>query len=303
MTHRDVVATGAVRLDAFVREHLPGSSRQVVQRLIGDGAVRVNGRPAAKGAMLSDGDVVALPVLSGLTPQPDLAVRTIHVDAHLVVVDKPAGLRSHALDPRDRDTVANWLCARFPDTAHAGDPLGSGLAHRLDTGTSGLLIAARSTAVFATLRSAFRDRCVAKRYRAIVEGCVQTPLRLTAPLAHDGTDRRRMTTTPSARRRTWPALTEVTPIEVMGSRSLVEIAMRTGVTHQIRAHLAAAGHPIVGDALYGGLPDASLADGRHALHASRLEFLHPVTRAPLSLEAEWPADLAGCWDAAGESRD
>lgn len=303
MTHREVVSTGAVRLDAFVRDHLPGTSRQVVQRLIADGVVRVNGRPAAKGAMLADGDVVALPLIAGLTPQPDLAVQTIYVDAHLVVVDKPAGLRSHALDPRDLDTVANWLCARFPDTAPAGDPLGSGLAHRLDTGTSGLLIAARSTAAFAGLRGAFRDRRVEKRYRAIVEGCLQTPLRLTAPLAHDGTDRRRMTTTPSARRRTWAALTEVTPIETRGSRSLVEIAMRTGVTHQIRAHLAAAGHPIVGDALYGGSPDSRLAEGRHALHASQLEFLHPVTRAPLALESPWPADLAGCWDAAAESRD
>ncbi len=277
------------RLEAFVRGLRPRLSRRLVRRLIAEGAVRVNGAPGRKGTLLRPGDVVALPPTPTLVPEPERAVPVVYVDAELVALDKPGGVRGHALDPRERGTVAAFVLGRWPETAALGDPLAPGFVHRLDTGTSGLLLVARTAAAFAALRAAFRDRRVEKTYLAVVAGSPPPRAHLDTPLAHDPRDRRRMVAAHPGER-AWPAVTEVETLAVVGDSALVRARMRTGVMHQIRAHLALLGHPVLGDAVYGG-PPAPLAPGRHALHAAELVLPHPAAGRTLRLESPLPADL------------
>lgn len=288
------IADGSVRLDAFVRRHWPALSRRVVRLLIHDGAIRLNGRRATKGTTLSSGDEVTLEAPTDIVADDSRAHVLRHVDDALVVVEKPGGVPGHALDPRQRGTIAGFLLARFPETAAIGDRLAAGLVHRLDTGTSGLLVAARSAESWAALRRAFQRGEVVKTYLVVVAGTPPADTRIDLALAHDPRDRRRMI--PAAGTlRAWAACTEVTVRTPGARRSLVVATMRSGVTHQIRAHLAAIGHPVVGDALYDG-PTAPLPIGRHALHAAALEFPHPVTGERLRVESPLPADLAALLD-------
>ena len=268
-------------------------SRRLVRRLIAEGAVCVNGRPAAKGVRVARGDRVTLPDLPAtITPEPGLALAVLHEDDALVALDKPGGMPGHALDPRQRGTAAAFLLARYPEMADVGDPLAPGLVHRLDSGTSGLLVAARTRAAHCALRAALRARAVEKRYLAWVAGDASAldGARVALPLAHDPRDRRRMLPA-TAGVRAWPAETRLAIVAAGRERSLVEATILTGVTHQVRVHLAARGHPVLGDVLYGGAP-AGLPRGRHALHAAGLTLPHPTDGRPLSLSALLPADLA-----------
>jgi 23S rRNA pseudouridine1911/1915/1917 synthase len=276
------------RLDAFVAAACPALSRRLVRRLIDAGLVRVNERTAARGARLAPGDRVTLPPVE-LDPEPDLPVTVVHVDERLVVLDKPGGMPGHALDPRQRGTVAAFLAGRFPETAAVGDPLSSGLAHRLDTGTSGLVIAARTPGAFARLRAAFRAGEVTKRYLAIVHGAPPPRTTVDTALAHDPGDRRRMVRATRGQR-AWPARTEIVTLRAAGERALVEATLRSGVTHQVRVHLALLGCPVVGDVLYGG-PRGDLAPARHALHASALLPAGRVGELQ-AWESALPEDLA-----------
>jgi 23S rRNA pseudouridine1911/1915/1917 synthase len=272
------------RLDAVVRRLRPDLSRRLVRTLVAEGAIRVNGRPAAKGASVREGDVLELPELEGIVPDPRMPLHVLYEDEAMIAVDKPGGVHGHALDPRQRGTVAGALVARYPELTNVGDPLSAGLVHRLDTGTSGVLVAARSAASHAALRARFRAHDVVKRYVAIVDGVPAAGTVVDVALAHDSADRRRMRAA-RAGDRAWPARTVVDAVEPHGDRARVEIEIRTGVTHQVRAHLALLGHPILGDVLYGG-PPAAIAPGRHALHAAALDLPgSPRLRAPL------PADL------------
>ena len=287
------VGADAVRLDTFLRGALPAMSRRLVRRLIAEGAVCVNGRPAVKGVRVAPGDRVTLPDLPAtITPEPGLALAVLHEDDALVALDKPGGIPGHALDPRQRGTAAAFLLARYPEMADVGDPLAPGLVHRLDSGTSGLLVAARTRAAHCALRAALRARAVEKRYLAWVAGDASAldGARVALPLAHDPRDRRRMLPA-TARVRAWPAETRLAIVAAGRERSLVEATILTGVTHQVRVHLAARGHPVLGDVLYGGAP-AGLPRGRHALHAAGLTLPHPTDGRPLSLSALLPADLA-----------
>ena len=287
------LGAGAVRLDTFLRGALPAMSRRLVRRLIAEGAVCVNGRPAAKGVRVAPGDRVTLPDLPAtITPEPGLALAVLHEDDALVALDKPGGMPGHALDPRQRGTAAAFLLARYPEMADVGDPLAPGLVHRLDSGTSGLLVAARARAAHRALRAALRARAVEKRYLAWVAGDASAldGARVALPLAHDPRDRRRMLPA-TAGVRAWPAETRLAIVAAGRERSLVEATILTGVTHQVRVHLAARGHPVLGDVLYGGAP-AGLPRGRHALHAAGLTLPHPTDGRPLSLSALLPADLA-----------
>ena len=159
LTVADDPPAGGSRLDAFVHAALPGLSRRLVQRLIAEGAVQLNGHPAPKGARLGPGDRVTLPALpASVTPEPALSLAIAHEDDSLVAVEKPGGMRGHALDPRERGTAAAFLVARYPEMAAVGDPLAPGLVHRLDTGTSGLLLAARIPEAHAAVRAALCSR-------------------------------------------------------------------------------------------------------------------------------------------------
>ncbi len=282
-----VVVDRPTRLDALVVGACPTLSRRVVRRLIDAGVVRVDGRAVSRGAHVGPGARVMLPP-RGIEPEPDLPVRVVYVNAQLVVIDKPGGMPGHALDPRQRGTVAAFLAGRYPETAGLGDPLSSGLAHRLDTGTSGLHVGARTGEAFARLRAAFRAGAVTKRYLAVVAGVAPARVVVDTPLAHDPSDRRRMIAAAPGQR-AWPAQTEIVRRAAGGGRALVEASFRSGVTHQVRAHLALLGCPVLGDQLYGG-PDVRLDPARHALHASALAPQGDIQGLP-PLESDLPADL------------
>jgi 23S rRNA pseudouridine1911/1915/1917 synthase len=284
-----VEAADGPRLDAFLAEALAGLPRRLVRRVIAEGGVRVNGRRAAKGLRLRPGDRVTLPDLPlALVPEPALALPVLYEDASVAVLDKPGGMRAHALDPRQRGTAAAFVLGRWPETAGVGDPLAPGLVHRLDGGTSGVLVVARTTSAFAALRAALKARTIEKRYLAIVAGTA-SDVRVDTPLAHDTRDRRRMAAARPGER-AWPAETLVGVVTAGRERSLVAVTMRTGVTHQVRVHLALAGHPVLGDALYGG-PECDLPSGRHALHASGITLPHPDNGTRLTIDSPLPEDL------------
>jgi 23S rRNA pseudouridine1911/1915/1917 synthase len=285
------------RLDAIVAAACPGLSRRLVHRLIDEGVVRVNGRPASKGLRLCAGDRVSGLVIPTLHPEPDLPVGIVHEDADLVLLDKPGGLPSHALDPRQRGSVAAFVLGRWPETAGVGDRLAPGLVHRLDTGTSGLLAVARSVATWAALRDAFRARAVTKRYLAVVQGTPPPRLEMRTPLAHDARDRRRMTAAGGLQKR-WPAETQLEALAPAVDGTLVALTMRTGVTHQLRVHCALAGFPVLGDALYGA-PHPALAPGRHALHAAALSLPALGEHAPWTAIAPLPPELRALVRAGG----
>jgi 23S rRNA pseudouridine1911/1915/1917 synthase len=262
--------------------------------VIASGAVSVNGRPAAKGHRLEAGDTVSLPDLpAALAPEPELALPIVYEDEALVVLDKPGGIPGHAIDPRERGTAAAFLLARYPEMADVGDPLAPALAHRLDTGTSGLLVAARTRAAHAALRDALHARRVEKRYLALVAGDASALDRATidVPLAHDRRDRRRMVPA-RAGERAWPACTRVALVSATARLTVLEATIRTGVTHQVRVHLASRDHPVLNDLVYGG-PPAPLGSERHALHATALSLTHPTRGTPLTLESVLPDDLRG----------
>jgi 23S rRNA pseudouridine1911/1915/1917 synthase len=281
------------RLDAFLAAAVPGVGRRLARRLAASGDVRVNGRRARKGTRLRAGDVVTLPDLpAAIAPEPELALPVVHEDAAVVAVEKPGGMPSHALDPRERGTAAAFLVARWPEMAAVGTPLAPGLVHRLDTGTSGLLLAARDVETWHRLRAAFRAREVAKRYLAVVAGVPSwDERRISQPLAHDARDRGRMVAAPPGTR-AWPAESTLRVLARGTAAALVAVEIRTGVTHQVRAHLALAGHPVLNDVRYGGPETPGLALRRHALHAARLVLAHPAGGRPLALESPLPPELA-----------
>jgi len=267
------------RLDKAVAK-LFGVSRGRAMDWIAEGRVRVGGRRAPKGAPVFPGARISVqrPPPDQPEPQPELPIRIVHADAHVVVADKPAGMPSHPLKPGEQGTAANALVGRFPELARVGpSPREGGLVHRLDTDTSGLLLAARTDAAHAMLRAQFAARTVDKGYLALVAGEIHAGGEIALPLAHDPRDARRMMAISdpayaeehSARN----AVTRFDPVERRGGFTLLAVEIPTGVMHQIRAHLAFIGHPLAGDALYGGpeLPGLS----RHFLHASRLAFAHP----------------------------
>ena len=222
----------------------------------------------------------------------------IYEDSDLIVADKPAPVPSHPLSPFETGTLANALVARFPELSGIGTkPLEAGLIHRLDIGTSGILIAARNPAAWARLKQDLARRLWQKKYLALVSGITAAEGVIRQPLAHHPTDRRRMLALRDPnlphRGRIFPAETRFRLLKPFPCFSLLEIDLITGVTHQIRVHLAESGHPIAGDLLYGegGPPVSGLAPGRLFLHAASVELLHPLTREKLFFQSGLPEDL------------
>lgn len=301
MSQEQVVPEGAAgRLDKAVAQLFAVSRRRAME-WIAEGRVRVDGRRAPKGQPVRSGARISveLPPPEAPVPQPELPLAIVHADEHIVVADKPAGMPSHPLKPGERGTAANALVARFPELASVGPaPREGGLVHRLDTDTSGLLLAARTGEAHAALRAQFAARSVEKGYLALVAGELHAGGEISLPLAHDPHDDRKVR---AASDPEWaelhgarPALTRFAPLERRGGFTLLEVEIATGVLHQIRAHLAFLGHPLAGDALYGGpeLPGLS----RHFLHAARLAFAHPDgTRA--KFQSPLPPDLAAAFAA------
>jgi 23S rRNA pseudouridine1911/1915/1917 synthase len=287
--------TAGKRIDLVVGEAL-GLSRARVKALFEDGVVRLNNKKAKKGLMVAAGDALEIDVpeaqaSAAAMADTSLALAVLHEDEALVFVDKPAGIPSQPLQPGEQGTVANALVAKYPEMAAVGDdPREAGLCHRLDVETSGVLLAARTREVWEKMRAAFsEERAIEKKYLALVKGPLADEGTIDVPLAHAGDH---MVAGVSDGR---PAITEFSVRARRGSYALVDVKLVTGVLHQVRAHLAAVGAPIVGDSLYGGVEEPGL--NRFFLHAVSLGVRHPVSGDFLRVESPLPADLAKVLDA------
>jgi 23S rRNA pseudouridine1911/1915/1917 synthase len=272
------------RLDHYLVRLGFAPSRRVAQELVERGLVRINGRRSRKSEIVAIDDVVEVAPREKYSPievNGDLAIEVLHEDGAVVVVHKPGGIPCHPLRPGERETVMNAVVARFPDTASSGDkPLEGGLVHRLDNGTSGALLIARSRGAFEKLRDAIRAGRIARRYEALVVGALEQRIEIDVPIAHHAKNPRKMVVgdrdSANPKRAGRGAMTMVEPIRRVGEFTLVSVVPKTGSRHQIRVHLADAGHPIVGDTLYGGSESESLAHGRFWLHLCEIAFDSPA---------------------------
>jgi len=292
-------AEEGVRVDQALVARVPGMSRARARDLAAAGKVRQNGRRCAKGARVREGDLIELeeaPRPADFVPAPDPTVQVTVVleDPLFLVVDKPAPMACHPLRPEERGTVVQALLAHYPELAGVGyAQREAGLVHRIDMDTSGLLLLARTAEAFDGLVGQLRSGAIDKRNLALVEGEGSAPRRIELPIASHPTDPRRVVASADereiARIGARPAVTEVLEARPVGSFTLVEVRARSARRHQVRAHLAAIGHPLVGDARYGGAAMPGLA--RHFLHASSLVFTHPRTGADVEARSELGPDL------------
>jgi len=291
------------RLDSVLASLLEDTSRTTVARLIAEDRVRVDGKARAASFRLTEGariecDVPA-PRDSALVAE-DLPLSIVHEDASLIVVDKQAGIAVHPGAGRTSGTLVNALLFHCgASLLGIGGELRPGIVHRLDKGTTGLLVVAKTQAAHAALSAQFARRSVSKTYLAVVHGVPEATGRADATIGRSTAARTRMAAGARGGR---PALSTWTRREIFGrSAALLAVDLRTGRTHQARVHLAHAGHPIVGDATYGGAartaPDPSVrallrSFRRPALHAFRLSFDHPEGGKRMTLESPIPADMA-----------
>ena len=290
-----------MRLDRFLARYLEGCSRRGAHQAIVAGEVTVNGRRAVKAASLSAGDRVEvcgdLGPPRALAANPGLDLRVVYEDAAVLALDKPAGMPSHALRRTETDTVANFLLARYPEVAGVGGPpLDAGVVHRLDTDTSGVLLAARTPAAYAALRAQFQAGAVRKIYQAVVHGRVVQAgevHRAIGPAPHNRRKMRAGERIAGGR----AALTRYRPLRSLRRYTLLEVEIVTGVRHQIRVHLAAMGHPVAGDTLYGAPP---IRAARHLLHACELGFRHPDGGRWITVRSAAPGDFAALLDIEAE---
>ncbi len=276
------------RLDIFVARRRPELTRSRVQRLIEQGLVTVDGRPARAGLRLEPGRKVrlTLPPPEPLEPAPEaIPLSVVYEDEDLLVIDKPAGMTVHPGPGHSAHTLVNAVLARCPDLRGVGAQGRPGIVHRLDKDTSGLVIVARNERAHTSLSRQLKERRVEKGYLALVHGRVEPPEGvIEAPIARDPRHRQRMAVVEGGRE----ARTAYRVARYLDSYTLVEVTPYTGRTHQIRVHFAALGHPVAGDAIYGR---RSPVLGRQFLHAFRLAFRHPRTGERVHVEAPLPADL------------
>ena len=270
-------------------------SRRHARDLLASGRLRVDGRYPRKGAQITEACAVEL--LSDaeavvIRPNPALDIPVLYGDPILLIVNKPALLPCHPLRPDEIDTVMNGVAAKYPETALCGDkPLEGGLIHRLDNGTSGALMIARTATAVNQLRADLRQGKIVREYRAVVSGDIAEPVEINSAIAHHPHNRRKMVTNQAGRSRARPAFTTVAPLGRYGDFTLVAVRPRTGCRHQIRVHLASIGHPLAGDAMYGGIASAQLLPGRVWLHLAAVDVDTPSC-GRAHVEAPLPADLA-----------
>jgi 23S rRNA pseudouridine1911/1915/1917 synthase len=286
------------RLDLFLAERIPRISRTRFQELIRDALVLVDGRIAKAAHRISAGELVEVKVVPrpALVAAPeDLPLELLLVDEEFVVVNKPAGMVVHASAGHARGTLVNALLHRLGKLSGAGGSLRPGIVHRLDKETSGAMIVARNDGAHENLAEQFRSRNVRKIYLILVHGKIPRESgSITLPISRDPHRRTRMTAREAKGRN---ARTDWRVVARLDCCTLVEAALHTGRTHQIRAHFAAIGHPVVGDTLYGA-PRAMRAGARELprlernfLHAARLGFSHPTTGAWVEVRAPLPEEL------------
>jgi 23S rRNA pseudouridine1911/1915/1917 synthase len=290
------------RLDVFLTSVLSGQSRSHVQRLIKDGHVTVGGRAAKANQAVKSGQAIAIDAPAPIDPVPEpeaLPLPILYQDADLIVVDKPAGMVVHPAAGHERGTLVNALLHHVDDLSGIGGEKRPGIVHRLDRGTSGLMVVAKNDRAHEELSRQFREREVEKEYIALVWGEVMAGRRIDAAIGRDPTNRKKMSSAPARVRRSREAVTRIVRAEHFGRvLTLAHVAIHTGRTHQIRVHLSAIGHPIVGDPLYGGVHRRVPGDVRAVthlerpfLHAARLAFTHPADQRRMQFESTLPDDL------------
>ncbi len=281
------------RLDRVLVRAFPDLSRSRLQRLIEEGAITVNGGQAGASQRLRPGDRIVLvepePQPAGLVPQ-DIPISVVYDDEDLLVVDKPAGLVVHPGAGHPAGTLVNALLARYPGLALGGQ-LRPGIVHRLDRDTSGLMVVAKTDRAMSSLTDQMREQRILKEYTALVWGRMASPRgTIEAPIGRDPADRRRMAVVEQGRpARTHFELVETLRLPPHEELSLLRLRLETGRTHQIRVHLAAIGHPLVGDPEY-GRQDRRIPLHRQFLHASRLGFVSPDSTYR-EFASSLPADL------------
>lgn len=285
------------RLDRVLAARLPGASRSRVASWIERGFARVNEVPAAKSERVSAGDRVVLEAPDVADPDSAPAAEAIPLDVlyedeHLAVVEKPAGMPTHTGPGHAGGTLVNALLGRYPEIATVGSAKRPGIVHRLDRGTSGLLVVARTDAAYRGLVDLVSSRALKREYWALAAGRVQ-PTRgvIEAPIGRDPKNRFRFALREDGK----PARTRFRVLARGERATEVAVELETGRTHQIRVHFAAIDHPLLGDPLY-GKPFPGLF--RQALHARRIAFRHPVTGVPVEVDSPLPEDLAAARRAA-----
>jgi len=284
-----------LRLDVAV-SRLFGLSRTAAAGLVDAGDVRVDGRPTARSDRVSAGAwlevdlsaaVVAPPVSP---PQPVPGLRVVAEDDDIVVVDKPVGVAAHPSPGWDGPTVTGGLAAAGYTIATSGAAERQGVVHRLDVGTTGLMVVAKSETAYSVLKDAFRERTVEKRYQALVQGHPDpTSGTIDAPIDRHPRHDYRWAVVAGGR----PSITHYETVEAFRAATLLDVRLETGRTHQIRVHLSAVRHPLVGDLVYGADPTLAERLGlqRQWLHAGSLGFAHPAHGEWVTFTSEPPADL------------
>ena len=299
------VERGGVRLDAALLNAFPSSTRAFVREAVERGDILVNGRRAAKGLKLRGGETISIAELAEaadnvVQPNASVSINVVFEDESLLALDKPAGIPVQPISRGETATLMNGVVARFPECQAVGDsPLMAGALHRIDADTSGLVLVARTAQAFEALRAQFTAQTVEKTYLALVEGSVAVGGTLENDLAHDPTlpfcrmidaDRNRLTMAQRASLRRMHAVTKFTPVahvtEENEERTLLEVRIFTGVTHQIRAQLAFAGMHIVNDRLYGAFAVENMRG--HCLHALGAKFKHPTGGGLVDIKTQYP---------------
>lgn len=299
-TRRLPVPEGLVgtRADSALARML-GLSRTAAAAILDDGGADLDGRTLRKSDALVDGILtVALPSDDRRSPEPTVegGIPVVFEDSDIAVIDKPVGVAAHASPGWSGPTVVGALAAAGVTLANAGPPERQGIVHRLDVGTSGLMVVAKSDRAYTALKRAFKEREVHKIYHAVVQGHLDpTEGTIDAPIGRHPTSDYKFAVTMGGK----PSVTHYEVLEMMPAASLAEIELETGRTHQIRVHMAAMRHPLVGDLTYGADPTVAERVGlaRQWLHAVRLTFAHPESGAEVSYESPYPADLADALEA------
>jgi 23S rRNA pseudouridine1911/1915/1917 synthase len=286
------------RLDQALAAALPQYSRSRLTTWIKEEMVTLNGKPARPRDAVFGGEVVlvkAVPVADTQVEAERMPIKVLYRDSHVYVIDKPAGLVVHPGAGNRNHTLQNGLLALDPKLAYVPR---AGIVHRIDKDTSGLLVVARTLVAHTALVAALAEHAVAREYVALCVGAMTGGGTIDKPIDRHRTDRLKMAVRADGRE----AITHYRLVERFAHHSLLRVILETGRTHQIRVHLAHAGHPLVGDPLYGGRRqltadsspekrEALKSFGRQALHAAKLEFVHPVTGKTITVESPLPKDF------------
>ena len=304
------------RVDVYIAAHVPELSRSRIAQLLAAGHIRLNGKVPRKSTLIAAGDRIEIDIPA---PEPsaveaeDIPLRIVYEDADIAVVDKPAGLVVHPAPGHRGGTLVNALLHHLGDLSGIGGVLRPGIVHRLDKDTSGLLLIAKHDQAHRVLAAALKRRDVKRIYQVAAWGHLrQDSITVDAPIARSHNDRQRMAVLPEGRN----AVTHFTRLAIWPAADLLRAELETGRTHQIRVHLAHIGHPVIGDAVYGGGAARGMsgpAQGwaknlarrvpRQFLHAAELSLAHPRTGEPLRFTSPLPADLSAALEWAEQPLD